>query len=196
MLFNLAFLQQHYELLTSLYAQSPVGFGLGFFALMLFVTTFSIPVATWLSILAGAIFGFWHGLLIVSFACSIGATLAMLIARYFLSERVERRFGARRSEINAGIAKDGAFYLFAIRLTPFLPYFLVNILFGLTSMEGITFYAVSQLGMLPLNAVYVNAGLQLTMLHSISDIANPLLLGPLALAGVLPLVMRKIIMRS
>lgn len=189
---DLAYLQQNYDALAAVFAQNPLPFAVAFFAVYVLVTAASLPFATLLTLLAGALFGFWSGVLLVSFASSLGATLAMLIARYALSNMVRRRFGSRMDVINQGIERDGAFYLFALRLTPVVPFFIVNLLMGLTQIRAFTFYWVSQLGMLTLTAVYVNAGTQLAALTSLSGIASPVLLGSLALAGIAPLLLKKI----
>jgi pyruvate/2-oxoglutarate dehydrogenase complex dihydrolipoamide dehydrogenase (E3) component/uncharacterized membrane protein YdjX (TVP38/TMEM64 family) len=189
---DLAYVQQNFDMLGSFYVAHKVLFTTAFFAVYVAVTALSLPLATLLTLLAGALFGWWQGVLIVSFASSLGATLAMLMSRYALSNTVSKRFGTYMAQINAGIAKDGAFYLFALRLTPVVPFFIVNLLMGLTSIGALTFYWVSQLGMLALTVVYVNAGTQLAALRSVSDIANPLLLGSLALLGCMPLVLKKL----
>jgi pyruvate/2-oxoglutarate dehydrogenase complex dihydrolipoamide dehydrogenase (E3) component/uncharacterized membrane protein YdjX (TVP38/TMEM64 family) len=191
-MFDLTYLQQNYALLASAFAQNPLVFAVAFFGVYVLVTAASLPFATLLTLLAGALFGFWHGVLVVSFASSLGATLAMLMARYALSGMVLRKFGSRMDAINQGIAKDGAFYLFALRLTPVVPFFMVNALMGLTTISAWTFYWTSQLGMLALTAVYVNAGTQLASLHSLAGIASPALLGSLALAGLAPLLLKKL----
>ncbi|MEY4295993.1 MAG: Mercuric reductase, partial [Pseudomonadota bacterium] len=189
---DLAYLQQNYAALANVFTQNPLPFAFGFFAAYVFVTAASLPFATLLTLLAGALFGLWPGVLLVSFASSLGATLAMLIARYALSGWVLRRFGSRMETINQGIAKDGAFYLLALRLTPVVPFFIVNLLMGLTKIRAFTFYWVSQLGMLALTMVYVNAGTELANLRSLSGIASPALLGSLALAGIAPLLLKKL----
>ncbi len=189
---DLAYLQQNYASLANVFTQNPLPFAAAFFAVYVLVTAASLPFATLLTLLAGALFGLWPGVLLVSFASSLGATLAMLIARYFLSSMVLRRFGSRMHVINQGIEKDGAFYLFALRLTPVVPFFIVNLLMGLTKIRALTFYGASQLGMLALTMVYVNAGTELANLHSLAGIASPMLLGSLALAGIAPLLLKKL----
>lgn len=154
------------------------------------VTALSLPVAVWMTLAAGALFGFWWGLLLVSFAASLGATLAFLAARYLLRDAVRRRFGARMQGIEAGLARDGAFYLFALRLVPLVPFFAVNLVMGLTAMRTATFYLVSQAGMLAGTAVYVNAGTQLAQLDSLSGILSPGMLVSFALLGLFPLAAR------
>jgi uncharacterized membrane protein YdjX (TVP38/TMEM64 family) len=189
---DLAYLQQNYAALANVFAQNPLPFAAAFFAAYVLVTAASLPFATLLTLLAGALFGLWPGVLLVSFASSLGATLAMLIARYALSGAVLRRFGSRMEVINQGIERDGAFYLFALRLTPVVPFFIVNLLMGLTTIRAFTFYGVSQLGMLALTLVYVNAGTQLVNLRSLAGIASPALLGSLALMGFMPLLLKKV----
>jgi pyruvate/2-oxoglutarate dehydrogenase complex dihydrolipoamide dehydrogenase (E3) component/uncharacterized membrane protein YdjX (TVP38/TMEM64 family) len=189
---ELSYLQQNYEALANAFAQNPSAFAIGFFAVYVLVTALSLPLATLLTLLAGALFGFLPGMLLVSFASAIGATAAMLIARFIFSRLILQRFGSYLEAINQGIEKDGAFYLFALRLTPVAPFFIVNLLMGLTKIHAFTFYWVSQIGMLALSAVYVNAGTQLKTLTSLSGIASPVLLGSLALAGIAPLLLKKL----
>jgi pyruvate/2-oxoglutarate dehydrogenase complex dihydrolipoamide dehydrogenase (E3) component/uncharacterized membrane protein YdjX (TVP38/TMEM64 family) len=154
------------------------------------VTALSLPGAAVLTLAGGALFGLWHGLLLVSFASTIGATLAFWVARYLLRDWVQARFATRLRTINEGIERDGAFYLFALRLVPVFPFFLINLLMGLTPMRTFTFYGVSQLGMLAGTAVYVNAGTQLANIGSVSDIASPGLLLSFTLLGVFPWIAR------
>lgn len=164
-----------------------------FFATYVVVAVLSLPGAVWMTLAGGAIFGLGWGTLIVSFASSIGATLAFLAARFLLRDWVAARFGERLSAIDAGIRREGAFYLFALRLVPLFPFFVINLLLGLTAMKARTFYWVSQLGMLPGTLVYVNAGTQLAKLDSLSGIVSPDLLLSFALLGVFPLIARKIV---
>jgi pyruvate/2-oxoglutarate dehydrogenase complex dihydrolipoamide dehydrogenase (E3) component/uncharacterized membrane protein YdjX (TVP38/TMEM64 family) len=161
-----------------------------FFVFYVLVTALSLPGAAVMTLAAGAIFGLLEGTLIVSFASSIGATLAMLAARYLLRESVSRRFGERLQRLDAGIARDGGFYLFTLRLVPIFPFFVINLLAGLTALRAVTFYWVSQLGMLPGTIAYVFAGTQLARIESPSDVLSPGLLGAFALLGALPLLLR------
>ena len=142
-------------------------------------------------LLGGALFGLGWGLLLVSFASSIGATLAFLASRWLLRDWVQRRFGERLAAFNAGVAKDGAFYLFTLRLVPVVPFFVINLAMGLTPMRTGTFYGVSQLGMLAGTAVYVNAGTQLAAIDSLRGIVSPPMLVSLVLLGLFPLIARK-----
>lgn len=181
------------------FSLTPWIFKLGFFLLYVLVTALSLPVATGLSLLAGALFGLWQGALIVSVASGLGALLAMLTARYVLSNWFwswsQRRWGGRMAALHQGLERDGPLYLFAMRLTPAVPFFLVNVLMGLTRVPALTFYWVSQLGMLPLTVVYVNAGVQLGQLRALSDIASPTLIASLAGMGLMPLLLQKGLLR-
>ena len=139
-----------------------------------------------MTIAAGAIFGLLWGVIIASFASSIGATLAFLTSRFLLRDAVQVRFGSKLKAINEGIEKEGAFYLFTLRLVPLFPFFVINLLMGLTPLRARSFYWVSQLGMLAGTVVYVNAGTQLAQLDSASGILSPTLIGSLLLLGLFP----------
>ncbi|MGC1427888.1 MAG: FAD-dependent oxidoreductase [Albidovulum sp.] len=164
-----------------------------FFAAYVTVTALSLPLAAWMTLAAGALFGFWTGLLLVSFASSIGATLAFLTARYLLRDWVHEKFGDRLKTIDDGIEQDGAFYLFTLRLIPVVPFFAVNLLMGLTPIRALTFYIVSQIGMLAGTAVFVNAGTQLAQLESVSGILSAPLILSFALLGIFPWIARSIL---
>jgi pyruvate/2-oxoglutarate dehydrogenase complex dihydrolipoamide dehydrogenase (E3) component/uncharacterized membrane protein YdjX (TVP38/TMEM64 family) len=172
---------------------NPLGAALAFGILYVLATALSLPGAAVLTLFAGAVFGLWRGLLIVSFASSIGATLAMLVARYLLRDSVRRRFGERLKRIDAGIEREGGFYLFALRLVPVFPFFVINLAMGLTTIRAWTFYWVSQLGMLAGTFVYVNAGRELGELQSASGILSPGLLLAFAALGLLPLLARRVL---
>jgi dihydrolipoamide dehydrogenase len=163
-----------------------------FFIFYVLVTALSIPGATVMTLAAGAIFGLWWGILIVSFASSVGATLAFLVARYFLRDSIQQRYGDRLKSFNEGIARDGAFYLFTLRLVPF-PFFLINLVMALTPMRAWTFYWVSQLGMLAGTLVYVNAGTQLAQIESVKGLLSPGLIFSFVLLGIFPLLAKKIV---
>ena len=174
--------------LTELLEANPSQFGVGFFVIYVAVTALSIPGAAAMTLVAGAIFGFGWGLLLVSFASSIGATLAMVLARWLFKEQVEQRFRKQLETINRGIEKEGAFYLFTLRLVPIFPFFAINLAMALTRMPVLVFYVVSQVGMLAGTAVYVNAGTQLAQLEELGGIRSPELLGSFVLLGVFPLL--------
>ena len=188
-------LQQRSDDLRQWYAQHPLLAGLLYFALYVVVTALSVPGAAVMTLAGGALFGFWYGLLLVSFASSIGATLAFLAARLLLRDWVQGRFARQLRAVNAGFEKDGAFYLFSLRLVPVFPFFAINLLMGLLPIRTGRFYWVSQLGMLPGTAVYVNAGTQLGQLQSLSGIVSPPLLGSFALLAVFPLLARWLLRR-
>ena len=173
-------------------AAQPLPAALLFFGAYVAVTAVSLPGATVLTLAAGALFGLGWGTLIVSFASSTGATLAFLTARWLLRDAVRSRFGDRLAAIDAGIARDGGFYLFTLRLVPVLPFFVINLAMGVTTLRTWTFYWVSQVGMLAATLVYVNAGTQLARIESVSGIVSPGVLGSLALLGVFPLAARKV----
>ena len=164
---------------------------LGFFLLYVAFTSLSLPAASLMTILAGAIFGAGLGILIVSFASAIGATVAMLAARFVLRDWVQERFRAQLQGINRGVEKEGAFYLFTLRLIPAVPYFLINLAMGLTPIGTWTFYWVSQLAMFPATVLYVNAGTQLARLDSLRGILSWELIGAFLLLGIFPLVAKK-----
>jgi pyruvate/2-oxoglutarate dehydrogenase complex dihydrolipoamide dehydrogenase (E3) component/uncharacterized membrane protein YdjX (TVP38/TMEM64 family) len=184
-------LQRQREMLIGYRDAQPLLVGGLFFAVYVVATALSVPGAAILTLAAGAVFGLWWGTLLVSFASTLGATGAMLVARYLLREPLAARYGERLRAIDAGVARDGAFYLFTLRLVPVVPFFLINLLLGLTAMPARTFAWVSQLGMLPGTLVYVNAGTQLAQLSSPGDILAPGLIGAFALLGVFPLLARK-----
>jgi pyruvate/2-oxoglutarate dehydrogenase complex dihydrolipoamide dehydrogenase (E3) component/uncharacterized membrane protein YdjX (TVP38/TMEM64 family) len=173
--------------LAELTHASPLLAGGVAFVVYVAVTGLSVPGAAVLSLAVGAAFGLLWGTVIVSFASSLGATMAFLLSRFLFRDAVRDRFGERLRAIETGFEREGAFYLFALRLAPVVPYFLINLLMGLTPVKARTFYAVSQLGMLPATLVYVNAGTQLAAVDSPAAILSPGLIGSLVLLGVFPL---------
>ena len=189
---NLAAIKSRQAALEAWRAEQPLRAALAFFAAYVAVTALSLPGAAVMTLAVGAVFGLGWGTLIVSFASSIGATLAFLAARWLLGDWVQARFADRLAALNAGMARDGAFYLFTLRLVPVLPFFVINLAIGLTRIRPLTFYGVSQLGMLPGTLVYVNAGTQLGRIDSLAGIVSPGLLGALVLLGVFPLVARRL----
>ena len=178
---------------AALYAARPWLVATVFLAVYVAVAALSLPGAAILTLLAGAIFGLLVGTVVVSFASSLGATLAMLFSRYVLRDSVKARFGARLADIDKGIEREGAFYLFTLRLVPVFPFFVINLLMGLTKMKAATFYGVSQIGMLAGTVVYVYAGTQLAQITSLGSIVSPGLAAALVLLGVFPLVAKKVI---
>jgi len=190
---SLAYVKGAQAEFAALYAERPLFVAGLFFAAYVAVTALSLPGAAVMTLLGGAIFGLLVGTVLVSFASSIGATLAMLVSRYVLRDSVKDRFGARLSDIDKGIEREGAFYLFTLRLVPVFPFFVINLLMGLTKMKAGTFYWASQLGMLAGTLVYVNAGTQLARIESLSGIVSPGLLASFVLLGLFPLIAKKIV---
>ena len=165
----------------------------GFFILYVAVTGLSIPGAAIMSLVAGALFGVVVGTIIVSFASTIGATLAFLSARYVLRDWVQGKFGDRLRPINDGVEKDGAFYLFTLRLIPIFPFFVINLLMGLTRIKTRTFFWVSQLGMLPATVVFVNAGTQISRIESTAGLLSPTLIASFVALALFPWVAKGIV---
>ena len=176
------------EALNSFIDQNFIYAAATYFFAYIAITAFSIPGAAVVTLLGAALFGFWTSLLLVSFASTIGATIAFLSSRYLLREWVQSKFGSKLSAINQGVEKDGAFYLFSLRLIPVFPFFLINLLMGLTPMTIARFYLTSQIGMLPGTAVYLNAGTQLATIDSLSGIVSPTVLASFALLGLFPII--------
>lgn len=190
---TLDFLKDNQQRFVNYYLQNQIQ-TLGIFAgIYITVTALSLPGAAILTLAAGALFGLFVGTILVSFASTIGATLAFLAARFLLRDSIQAKFGHRLKAINQGIEREGAFYLFTIRLIPAFPFFVVNLVMGLTPIKTFTFFFVSQIGMLLGTIVYVNAGTELAKIESLSGIASPRLIGSFILLGILPLIAKKII---
>lgn len=183
---SLGYLKSEQASFRALAGDHPILVFGGFFALYVLVTALSLPGAAIMTLAAGALFGFWAALVLVSFASSLGATLAFLAARFVFRDAAQRRFGKRWEKINAGIERDGAFYLFSLRLIPVVPFFVINLVMGLTALPARTFYWVSQVGMLAGTAVYVNAGTQLGQVERLSGLLSPGLIGAFVLLGLFP----------
>jgi uncharacterized membrane protein YdjX (TVP38/TMEM64 family) len=172
---------------------SPLIYIGGFVLIYVAVTALSLPGAAIMSLVAGALFGLVTGSIIVSFASSIGATLAFLSSRFLLRDWVSSKFGERMQAIDDGFARDGAFYLFTLRLIPLFPFFVVNLLMGLTRIKTVPFYWVSQIGMLPATIVFVNAGTQISKVESTSGLLSPTLIGSFILLGCFPWIARGLV---
>ncbi|MEL6737817.1 MAG: TVP38/TMEM64 family protein, partial [Pseudomonadota bacterium] len=164
-----------------------------FFAIYVAVTAASLPGAAIMTLAAGALFGLVTGTILVSFASTLGATLAFLASRYVLRDTIESRFGERLKGINAGLERDGAFYLFTVRMIPYIPFFVVNLVFGLTRIKTLTFALVSQIGMLLGTVVYVNAGTRLAEVNDPSDLLSVPLLASFLLLAIVPWIAKAII---
>lgn len=187
------YFQSQREGIVGAYEADPFEVAAIFLGAYVMVTGLSLPFAAVMTVLAGAIFGLWVAVLIVSFASTIGATIAFLISRTLLRDWVQRRFGAQLKLINAGIERDGSFYLFSIRMVPLFPFIIVNLVMALTPMRTGSFYLSSQLGMLAGTVVYVFAGTQVAQLQSAADLVSPGLLGAFAALGLFPLLARRFV---
>ena len=170
------------------------------FLIYVAVTGLSLPGATVLTLTCGWFFGFWRGVLLVSFASTTGATVAFLVSRFLLRDSIQRRFGERLATFNQSLEREGAFYLFMLRLIPAVPFFVINVVMGLTPVRTRTYWWVSQLGMLPGTAVYVYAGSSVPHLSTLAEkgatgILSPQLLVAFALLGIVPLVLKKVVQR-
>lgn len=186
-------LKQNQELLSAQFSSRPLLVSLIFGLVYVLVTALSIPGATILTLASGAIFGLFYGTIIASVASTLGATLSFLGARYLFRQSVEHRFRERMSSINRGLQKEGSFYLFTLRLIPAFPFFLVNLVMGLTKFPVWKFFFVSQIGMLPGTFVYVNAGTEISKIESLKGILSPGLLLSFSLLGILPLLSKWLI---
>ncbi len=171
-------------------AANPMAATLAAFALYVAVTALSLPLGIWMTLGIGALFGFWWGLAIVSFASTLGASLAFLSARHLMRDWARARLGARLEAIDRGLARDGVLYLLTLRLVPAVPFFAVNLAMGLTALPLRRFWWASQIGMLPGTAIYVNAGTELAAVRSVSDIVSPGMLGALVALGAFPWIAR------
>lgn len=190
---SLEFLKNNLNALRSQFNNSPIPFIGAYMLIYIGATALSLPGATILTLAGGAIFGLYTGFIVVSFASTIGATLAFLASRFLLRDYVQNKFSERLKKINDGIEKEGAFYLFTLRLVPIFPFFVINLVMGLTPIKTVTFFFVSQLGMVLGTLVYVNAGLQVSQISSLKDIVSPQILLSFTTLGVLPLIGRKVI---
>lgn len=190
---TLDYLQLSRDKFADLYGRHPLLVMGGYVLVYVLVTGLSLPGAVVMTLAGGALFGLWTGLLLVSFASTAGATCACFAARFILRDWVEHKFGDRLSTLNDGMEREGAFYLFTLRLIPVFPFFIINLVLGLTKMPLTTFFWVSQLGMLPGTLVFVNAGKEIGKIDSLSGILSPSLLSSFVILGLFPLAVKKII---
>jgi len=190
---SLDYIKDQKEYFKDIYLNKPVFFIAIYSSLYVVSTALSIPGATILTLFAGFIFGTTTGTIIVSFASSLGATLAMLISRFFFRSYLENKFSDKIKIINDGIEKEGNFYLFAMRLVPVFPFFLINLLFGLTKIKLQNFFFISQIGMIAGTILYVYAGSQLATLENVNDIISVKFLLLFTAIGLLPILTKKIL---
>lgn len=189
--FNLEYLKQQQAVMDAFYERQPLTTVLYYFLLYIIITGLSLPGAAILTLAGGAIFGLLWGTVIVSFASTIGATLAFLFSRYLFRDAIQGRYAEKLAAINKGIKEEGAFYLFTLRLVPIFPFFIINLVMGLTTIRVLTFFLVSQVGMLAGTIVYVNAGTQIAKIEQLKDIASPALILSFVLLGIFPLLAKK-----
>ncbi|MFT4564028.1 MAG: pyruvate/2-oxoglutarate dehydrogenase complex dihydrolipoamide dehydrogenase (E3) component, partial [Gammaproteobacteria bacterium] len=194
--FELEYLKRQQSALTTFVAANPFKASIGYFLTYVTIAALSLPGAVLLTLLGGATFGLAWGFLLISFASTIGATCAFLLSRYLFRNAVSRQFHSRMAVIDKGIKKDGAFYLFTLRLVPIFPFFIINLVMGLTTLKVSTFFFTSQLGMLPGTLVFVNAGTQLAKIDSLSGILSPTLLVSFAILGLFPLLARRFVAQA
>ena len=190
---TLEYVKSQQEIIDQYYRENQALTLIGFFLGYVVITGVSLPGATVMTLAAGAIFGLFTGLILVSFASTIGASIAFLVSRYLFRDMVESRFSASLKSINAGIERDGPFYLFALRLVPAFPFFVINLVMGLTSLRLWTFFWVSQVGMLAGTVVYINAGTQLGSIESANEIFSTGILLSFLLLAMLPFIGRKVV---
>ncbi len=191
--FSFSYLKSEQENLLSMVNAKPIVSILAFFILYVFVTAVSLPGAAVLTLAAGMLFGFLKGVILVSFASTIGATLAFLTSRYLFRDYIQKKYNEKLSAFYKGVEKEGAFYLFSLRLIPLFPFFVINLLMGLTSLRTGVFFLVSQIGMLPGTLAYVNAGTQISQIQSMKEILSLPIIISFAVLGLVPLVSKKII---
>ena len=192
---TLDYIKSSQQTFQTLYAEHTLPVLSAYFFGYILMVALNLPGAAVTSLAGAALLGFWPALIAVSFASSIGATLACLLSRYLFRDFVRGRLGHLLDRVNKGIAEEGAFYLFTMRLIPAIPFFAINLVMGLTSMRLSTFYWISQLGMLPGTVVYLNAGARIGQLETLSGILSPGILASFALLGIFPLVAKKIMER-
>jgi uncharacterized membrane protein YdjX (TVP38/TMEM64 family) len=186
-------IKEQHEKLILLIESNFIFYFILFFFIYIIVTAFALPFAAIKTVLAGALFGLIPGVILTSFASSIGSTLCFLMSRFVLRDFVQNKYSKYLDKINKGIKEDGIYYLFFLRLSPIFPFFIINLVFGLTKMKTMTFYIISQIGMLIGTVVFVNAGVQLSKISSMSDILSFNLILSFILIGLVPLIIKKLI---
>ncbi len=173
-------------------SENYLAYYLFFFVIYFLIAVFALPIAAILCLIIGALFGLVQGIILASFASSLGALVCFLISRYLFKNFIERKFDKSLKIINAGIAKDGIYYLFFVRMTPIFPFFLINLLFSVTKIKALQFYIVSQIGMFLGTLLFINAGTQISKINSIEDIFNKYVIISLVLIALIPLAIKKI----
>jgi uncharacterized membrane protein YdjX (TVP38/TMEM64 family) len=190
---TLSYIKESQAKFQVLYSENRGAVIAGYMVIYILVTSLSLPGAAIMTLAAGALFGLVVGTIVVSFASTIGATLACFVSRFILRDWIQGKFGEKLKTINEGIEKEGSFYLFTLRLIPIFPFWLINLVMGLTKMPLRTFYWVSQLGMFAGTIVYVNAGKELGKIESLSGILSPTLILSFVLLGLFPIITKKLL---
>lgn len=190
--FTLDYIKTNQATVETFFNTHPLQAGIAFASIYIVLTSLSLPVAGILTLFSGAVFGFIPGLLLVSIASSLGATVAFLLSRYLFGDAVQERFPEQLGPVNEGIKNDGAYYLFMLRMIPVIPYFVLNAVMALTPISTRRFFLATLAGMLPVSAILVNAGLQISLIETIGDILSPRLIISLALIGIFPLLVKKV----
>ncbi len=190
---SLSYIKESQEQFTLLYREHRFSVIAAYMVIYVLVTSLSLPGAAVMTLAGGALFGLVTGTIAVSFASTVGATLACFVSRFILRNWVQEKFSEKLKTVNDGIAQEGSFYLFTLRLVPIFPFWLINLVMGLTRMPLRTFFLVSQVGMLPGTIVYVNAGKELARIESLSGILSPGLIFSFVLLGLFPLVTKKLL---
>jgi len=191
--FTLSYIKASQQRFEILYNEHQFLVIAGYMLIYILVTSLSLPGAAVMTLAGGALFGLWTGTVVVSFASTIGATLACFVSRFILRDWVQGKFGDKLKTVNEGVEREGAFYLFTLRLIPIFPFWLINLVMGLTKMPLRNFYLVSQGGMLPGTIVYVNAGKELTKIDSLAGILSPGLILSFVLLGLFPIITKKLL---
>jgi len=189
---TLSYIKASQEKFQALATEHPLIVITSYMTVYILITSLSLPGAAVLTLLGGALFGLWIGTLAVSFASTIGATLACVVSRFVLRDWVQKKLGDKIAPVNTGIEKEGAFYLFTLRLIPIFPFWAINLVMGLTKIPLRTFYWVSQIGMLAGTIVYINAGNELAKINSLSGILSPGLIFSFVLLGIFPITVKKL----
>tara|TARA_B100001989_G_C24414341_1_gene400698 strand:- start:77 stop:772 length:696 start_codon:yes stop_codon:yes gene_type:complete len=190
--FSIASVINFYSEIGHKVSENYLAYYLFFFLIYFLVAVFALPIAAILCLLIGALFGLIPGIILASFASSLGALVCFLISRYLFKNFIEKKFKKSITTINAGIAKDGLYYLFLVRMTPIFPFFLINLVFSVTKIKALQFYIISQIGMLLGTLLFINAGTQISKINSIGDILNKYVIISLILIALIPIVIKKI----
>ena len=189
---SLEAIKQRYQELQSLIDANPFFYYFIFFIIYIVVTALALPISLLKTLLAGALFGLLPGVILTSFASTIGSTLCFLLSRYLFKDYVQGKYQKYLGKINQGIKDEGLLYLLFLRLSPIFPFFVINLTFGLTHMKWINFYWISQLGMLPATILFVNAGVQLTQINDVKDILTLNIIISFSALGLLPIITKRI----